>query len=294
LAPMAMLAALYPPDHPYHWTTIGEIDDLNAAKIDEVREFFRTYYHAANASLAIAGDIDADDVLDLVRAYFEDLAPGPAVAPVRPHDVTLADETRLLLEDRVELPRLYIAWISPAMFAADDADLDLAADILANGKTSRLYRRLVYDRRIATDVSAAQNSREVAGFLQLAATAAPGHTLAELEQAIVEEVDRIASEGPTEDEIERGRVQAEAQFVFRLQTVGGFGGKSDQLNAYNIFVGDPDFFNWDLQRYQQVTARSLQAAVKRYLANTRRVTLSVVPRGRTTLAMPDSTPARVS
>ena len=143
-------------------------------------------------------------------------------------------------------------------------------------------------------MSAAQNSREVAGFLQLAATAAPGHTLAELEQAFVEEVDRIASEGPTEDEIERGRVQAEAQFVFRLQTVGGFGGKSDQLNAYNVFVGNPDFFNRDLQRYQQVTSQSLQAAVKRYLANPRRVTLSVVPRGRTMLAMPDSTPARVS
>jgi zinc protease len=294
LAPMAMLAALYPPDHPYHWTTIGEIDDLNAAKIDEVREFFRTYYHAGNASLAIAGDIDSTDVLGLVRAYFEDLKPGPVVAPVRPDAVTLTGETRLLLEDRVELPRIYIGWNSPAMFAADDADLDLAADILANGKTSRLYRRLVYEQRIATDVSAAQNSREVAGFVQIAATAAPGHTLSELEQAIVEEVDRIASQGPSEDEIERGRVQAEAQFVFRLQTVGGFGGKSDQLNAYNVFVGDPDYFRGDLQRYQQVTAASLQSAVGRYLAHPRRATLSVVPRGRTTLAMPDSTPARVS
>jgi zinc protease len=294
LAPMAMLAALYPADHPYHWTTIGEIDDLNAAKIDEVREFFRTYYHPANASLAIAGDIDTDAVLDLVRAYFEDLAPGPAVSPVRPDAVTLAEDRRLLLEDRVELPRLYIAWISQAMFADDDAELDLAADILANGKTSRLYRRLVYEQRIATDVSAAQNSREIAGFLQLAATAAPGHTLAELERAMVEEIDRLASEGPTEDEMERGRVQAEAQFVFRLQTVGGFGGKSDQLNAYNVLVGNPDYFERDLRRYQQVTSASLQASVGRYLATTRRVTLSVVPRGRTALAMPDSTPARVS
>ena len=294
LAPMAMLAALYPPDHPYHWTTIGEIDDLNAAKIDDVREFFRTYYHPANASLAIAGDVDTDAVLDLVRAYFEDLAPGPAVAPVRPDPVTLDEDTRLLLEDRVELPRLYIAWISQAMFADDDAELDLAADILANGKTSRLYRRLVYEQRIATDVSAAQNSREIAGFLQLAATAAPGHTLAELERAMVEEIDRLASEGPTEDEMQRGRVQAEAQFVFRLQTVGGFGGKSDQLNAYNVLVGNPDYFERDLRRYQQVTGASLQASVRRYLATTRRVTLSVVPRGRTALAMPDSTPARVS
>jgi zinc protease len=294
LAPMAMLAALYPPDHPYHWTTIGEIDDLNAAKIDEVREFFRTYYHPANASLAVAGDIDADQTLDLIRAYFENLEPGPAVLPVRPDEVALHGETRLVLEDRVELPRLYIAWITQAMFATDDAELDLAADLLANGKTSRLYRRLVYEERIATDVSAAQNSREVAGFLQLAATAAPGHTLAELERAMIEEVGRLASEGPTDDEMERGRVQAEAQFVFRLQTVGGFGGKSDQLNAYNTFVGNPDFFDQDLRRYQQVTGASLQAAVGRYLANTRRIMLSVVPRGRPSIAMPDSIPARVS
>jgi zinc protease len=294
LAPMAMLAALFPPDHPYHWTTIGEIDDLLAARIDEVRDFFRTYYHAANASLAIAGDIDSREVFDLVQAYFGELPAGPAVSPVQPEPVTLSAETRLLLADRVELPRLYIAWISPAMFADDDADLDLAADILANGKTSRLYRRLVYEHRIATDVSAAQNSREVAGFLQVAATAAPGHSLAELEQAIVEEVDRFADEGPSDDEIERGLVQAEAQFVFRLQSVGSFGGKSDQLNAYNVFLDDPDFFDRDLARYQRVTRQSMQSAVKRYLATPRRVALSVVPRGRETLAMPESVLAQVS
>jgi zinc protease len=294
LAPMAMLAALFPPDHPYHWTTIGEIDDLLAARIDEVREFFRTYYHAANASLAIAGDIDSGEVLDLVQGYFGDLPAGPKLKPVHPDPVTLSDETRLLLEDRVELPRIYIAWMSPAMFADDDADLDLAADILANGKTSRLYRRLVYEQRIATDVSAAQNSREVTGFLQVAATAAPGHTLAELDQAIVEEVERLASEGPSDDEIERGRVQAEAQFVFRLQSIGGFGGKSDQLNAYNVFLDDPNYFDRDLARYQRVTRQSIQSAVERYLATPRRVALSVVPRDRGTLALPDSVQAQVS
>jgi len=294
LAPMAMLAALFPPDHPYHWTTIGEIDDLLAAKIDDVREFFRTYYHAGNASLAIAGDIDSGEVLDLVQGYFGDLGSGPVVKPVQPDEVTLPAENRLLLEDRVELPRVYIAWLSPAMFADDDADLDLAADILANGKTSRLYRRLVYEQRIATDVSAAQNSREIAGFLQVAATAAPGHTLAELDQAIVEEVERLAVEGPSDDEIERGRVQAEAQFVFRLQSIGGFGGKSDQLNAYNVFLDDPNFFDRDLGRYQRVTRQSIQASVGRHLATTRRVALSVVPRGRAGLGLPESVTAQVS
>lgn len=294
LAPMAMLGALFPEDHPYHWTTIGEIADLHSAKIDDVRAFFSTYYHPANASLAIAGDIDADRAFELVRAYFEDLPAGPVVPAVAPGMPVLDGEQRLLLEDRVELPRLHLAWHSPTMFGEDDAELDLAADVLANGKTSRLYRRLVYDERIATDVSAAQNSREIGGFVQVAATAAPGRTLAELERVIVQEITRLADEGPTQDEIDRCQVQAEAQFVFRLQNVGGFGGKSDQLNAYNVFVNNPDFFEQDLARYQAVTRASLQQSVRRYLGNKRRVILSIVPHGRAVVAMPDSTPAQVS
>jgi zinc protease len=294
LAPMAMLAALYPSDHPYHWPTIGQIADLHAARVEEVREFFATYYHPANASLAIAGDVDTEAALVLVRQYFEDLAPGPTVAPVRPTAPPLRGDTRLLLEDRIELPRIYLGWLTPSMFEDDDAELDLAADILANGKTSRLYRRLVYEMRAATDVSAAQNSRESGGFVQIAATAAPGHTLAELERVIVEEVDLLATEGPTDDEIERGRVQAEAQFMYRLQTVGGFGGKSDQLNAYNVFLNNPGYFDRDMARYQDVTAASLSAAVKRYLANSNRISLSVVPRGKTVYALPESVPSLVS
>ena len=293
LAPMAMLAALFPPDHPYHWTTIGEIDDLLAAKIESVREFFSRYYHPANASLALAGDINPERALDVARDYFEDLPAGPAVARVNPPVPVLADDQRLRLEDRVELPRLYIAWLSPAMFAPGDAELDLAADILANGKTSRLYRRLVFEERLATDVSASQNSREIGGYLQIAATATPGHTLAELERAILEEVERLAAEGPTPEEIDRGRVQTESQFVFRLQTVGGFGGKSDQLNAYNTFVNDPGYFDRDLDRYQTVTRESMEPALADWLRHRRRVTLSIVPRGRSSLAIADSIPADV-
>jgi len=294
LAPMAMLAAIYPPDHPYHWPTIGQIADLHAARVEEVREFFATYYHPANASIAIAGDVDTEEALALVRRYFEALAPGPAVAPVRPVDPTLVGETRLLIEDRVELPRLYLAWVTRAMFAEHDAELDLAADILANGKTSRLYKRLVYEMRAATDVSAAQNSREVGGFLQMAATAAPGHTLAELDRVILEEIVRLATDGPTDDEIERGRVQAEAQFMYRLQTVGGFGGKSDQLNAYNMFLNDPTYFTRDVARYNAVTATSLRDAVRRYLSTSNRIALSIVPKGKTVFALPGSVPSLVS
>jgi zinc protease len=293
LAAMAILAALYPPDHPYHWTTIGEIADLEAVRLEEVHAFFRRYYHPANASLVIAGDIDPRQALRLADEYFGELEPGAPVQPVRA-EAFVNGEKRLRLEDRVELPRLYIAWLSPAMFAEGDADLDLATDLLANGKTSRLYKRLVFDERIATDVSAAQNSREIGGFVQITSTAAPGHTLEELERVILDEIDRVTADGPTDNEIERGRMQAESQFVYRLQTVGGFGGKSDQLNAYNVFKGDPAYFDRDLARYYSVTSTSLRQTVGRHLTPDSRVTLSIVPRGRPDLAIPDSTPAAVS
>ena len=144
LSAMAILAALFPPDHPYHWTTIGEVADLNAVRLDEVHAFFARYYHPANASLTLAGDIDPDQALALVRAYFEDIPAGENVEPVRAA-ASLDRDVRILLEDRVELPRLCMAWLSAAMFTEGDADLDLAADLLANGKTSRLYRRLVFE-----------------------------------------------------------------------------------------------------------------------------------------------------
>ena len=293
LASMAMLATLFPDDHPYHWTTIGEIADLRAAKLEEAHEFFRTYYHPANASIALAGDFDSDAALALVRAYFEGIPAGPRVDPIR-RTASLDADRRIYLEDRVELPRLYLAWLTPAMYAEGDADLDLATDLLANGKMSRLYKRLVYQERIATDVSASQSSREMSSFVQLSSTAAPGHTLEEIRRVIDEEIDALAGAGPTDDEIERGRVQAETHFMQRLQTVGGFGGKSDQLNAYNTFLGRPDYFTEDLGRYARVTNASLQQTAARYLRDSSRVVMSIVPRGRLDLGIADSSPVSVS
>jgi zinc protease len=185
----------------------------------------------------------------------------------------------LLLEDRVEFPRVYMAWRSPAMFTPGDADMDLLADFLANGKTSRLYRTLVYDMRIAVDVSAYQSSREIGSFFLLVATAAPGHTLDEIVAHVDDELRRAADEGPDADEMERALAQSEAHFMYRLQTVGGFGGKSDQLNAYNVLQGDPGFFIADLDRYRCATRESVQAAAREYLPLHRRVLLSVVPSG---------------
>lgn len=294
-AGMAVMAALYPEDHPYHWMTIGAAEDIRAAHIDDVRAFFQTYYRPRNASLALAGDVDTAQAVELAARYFGDLEGGDEPTPVHaPPVAVLRSEQRLVLEDRVELPRLYLSWHSPSIFAADDAELDLVAEILASGKTSRLYRTLVYQERLATEVAASQSSREIGGYFQIIVTAAPGRTLTELERAIAVAIDVLANEGPTPHEMERCQAQAEANFIFRLQTVGGFGGKSDQLNAYNVFVGDPGFFDRDLDRYRRVTAASVQRVAREWLQPERRVLLSVVPRGRNDLALAGSQPVSVS
>jgi zinc protease len=293
LAVMAVVAALYPPAHPYHWLTIGAADDIRAMQFEDVQAFFRTYYHPANASLALAGDIETTAALRLAEKYFSEIPPGPRPEPPNA-EASIGREIRLVLEDRVEMPRLYMGWHSPAMFAEGDAEMDLLSDLLANGKASRLYRTLVYERRIALDVSASQGSRELGSFFLLVATAAPGKHLADIAVAIDQELQRVIEEGPTKSEMERGEAQAEAQFLYRLQTVGGFGGKSDQLNAYNVFRGDPGYFSRDLARYQQATPESLRAAARRWLRFDQRVALSVVPRGQTASALAGSEPVSVS
>ncbi len=293
LAGIATSAAIYPPGHPYHWPTIGFTPDLRAASIEDVRAFFARYYHPGNASIALAGDIDPAQALDLVRAYFGDIPSGPPVGPVDPGGGALSGETRLLLEDRVELPRLYLAWRTPALFAEGDAALDVLADLLANGKTSRLYRLLVHERRLALDVSAAQQSRELEGLFQMAATAAPGRSLADIDALMTETLQAVAADGPSQDELSRALAHAEAQFVYRLQTVGGFSGKSDQLNAYNVFRADPGYFDEDLARYRRLTAQDVRDAARR-VADGPRVALSVVPQGRGAEALADSVRAEAA
>jgi zinc protease len=293
MALVAITSALFPPGHPYHWVTIGAVEDLRAMRLEDVQTFFRTYYHPSNASLAIAGDIDSSRAFDLAHRYFGDLRPGPKPAPVAAA-ASLGREIRMVLEDRVELPRVYAAWHSPAMFAPGDAEMDLLADLLANGKTSRLYRTLVYERRIALDVSAFQSSRELGSFFLLAATAAPGRSLTELTALIDQELEQILEEGPSAAEMERSSAQVEAHFMYRLQTVGGFGGKSDQLNAYNVFRGDPAFFARDVERYRSASRESVRDAARGVLYFDRRALLSVVPRGQQTLALVGSEPVVVS
>ncbi|NOT26915.1 MAG: insulinase family protein [Acidobacteria bacterium] len=293
LALVALTEALFPEGHPYNWLTIGSSQDIQAMRLEDVQAFFRTYYHPANASLALAGNIDTGRAFDLAGQYFGDLAPGPVPSPVSA-SASLDRDVRLVFEDRVEMPRLYMAWLTPAMFAEHDAELDLVSDLLANGKTSRLYRTLVYEQRLALDVSAHQSSRELGSFFLLVATAAPGRSLVDIAAIIDIALQELRDSGPSESEMERSRAQVEAHFMYRLQTVGGFGGKSDQLNSYNVLRGDPGYFSADLARYRDATIETVGAAARQYLAFDRRVTLSVVPRGQERLALPGSRPVVVS
>jgi zinc protease len=292
LAHFAMLDAIHQEGHPYRWPVIGDPADLCAMSVDDARAFFSRFYHPGNASLVIAGDVTPDIVFRMAERLFGDIPAGPPVAPVIAPPMS-APAQRVVLEDRVELPRLYLAWPSPALFASGDAELDLAAEILANGKTSRLYRTLVHDARIVADLGASQGSRELQGMFQITATAAPGRTLPEVYSALIGALSAMADHGPSPVELVREQAQTEAAFLSRLQTLGGFGGKSDQLNAYQVYLGRPDYFDEDLGRYMHATTAGIRDAVRTWLTPQTAVALSVVPQGRLDLALTDSRPSEV-
>jgi len=277
---------LYPPDHPYHWPTIGSMEDLTAASYDDVVEFFRKYYVPNNASLVIAGDIDPENTKSLVQKWFGEIPPGKPVLPPAAPVAYVSQEKRLVMEDKVQLPRLYLNWITPPHLQPGDAELDVLANILAGGKNSRLYKRLVYDLQIAQDVSANQESQSLSSKFSIEATARSGHTLAELEQVIRQEIQKIKNTAPALRELQRAVNEYEASFLNRLERIGGFGGKADQLNAYFTETGNPDYFNEDLARYRALAPDDIQSIAMTYLRDDGDVVLSVVPEGKRDLAAP--------
>ena len=223
-----------------------------------------------------------------MKKWFGEIPRGRSVPPLDAPAVHLAEEKRLVMEDRVQLPRIYMAWQAPANLTPGDAGLDLAASILAGGKNSRLYKRLVYELQVAQDVSAFQYSAALSSSFRIIATARTGHTLAELERLIQEEVDKLKAEPPAERELQRAINQYEAGFLNRLELIGGFGGKADQLNGYYFYTGNPDYFNEDLARYKAVDPEDIRAVIQTYLKDDARVMLSVVPQGKKELAAANS------
>ena len=284
MAEIAITENLYPPNHPYHWPTIGSMEDLSAASYQDVVDFFKKYYLPNNASMVIAGDIDPAKTKTLVEKWFSDVPAGPPVEPLGAPVAYLSKEKRLVLEDKVQLPRIYMCWLTPPMFSPGDAELDVLANVLAGGKNSRLYKRLVYDMQIAQDVSAFEASAPLGSMFQITATARAGHGLVELERVIQEELNRLKTEAPTRRELGRAVNQFEASFLDRLETVGGFGGKADQLNQYFTYTGNPDYFNEDLARYRALDPSAVTAAAATYIRDDGRVVLSVVPVGKKDLA----------
>jgi len=268
---------LFPPEHPYSWPTIGHMADLTAASYEDVVAFFKKYYAPNNASLVIAGDIDLDATQKLVEKWFSEIPRGEPVPPLPPQPAYLTEVKRKTLTDQVQLPRLHLAWVTPPAYSPADAALDVVASILAGGKNSRLYKRLVYDTQIAQDVSAFQESQSLGSMFLVMATARPGHSAEEMQKAIDEEIDRLRREPPDAREVERAINEIEASFYRQMERVGGFGGKANQLNGYYFAGGDPDFFAEDLARYKAITATDAQAALRRWLPADRRVELTVVP-----------------
>jgi zinc protease len=272
-----IMAALFPPAHPYSWSTIGSMADLSAATLEDVTGFFKTYYAPNNASLSIAGDFNRDSVKVWVERYFGDIPRGPQL-PARPTvpPVTIARDTFLVLEDKVQLPRVYYAWHTAKAFHEDDAVLDVLAYVLAGDKNSRLYKRLVYDLQVAQDVAAFQNSGRLDGSFQLFVTPKPGQTPAKMAQLVNEELAKLMAEGITERELTRAQNVIRAQFLDRLAQVLG---KADQLNFYNYFVGTPDYLEQDAARYDQVTQEDIKRVAEEYLGRPK-VVLTVVPEGK--------------
>ena len=283
LAEENILKRLYPSSHPYSWPVIGSMADLTAASLEDVQQFFRNFYTPNNATIAIGGDVSYREVRRAVERYFGDIPRGPAVTRTPPPAVELPADVYATLEDRVQLPQVYDTWHTVRAFAPDDAALDVLASILASGKSSRLYKRLVYQLQIAAQVRAFQNSGRIDGSLQIVARARPGHDLNELQRVIGEEVRAIAESGPTVREVERVQNGQEASFLDQMERVGGFGGKANQLNFYEYYVGTPDYLQQDLDRYRRVTPADVKRVARAYLLMAHRVVLSVVPRGHTEL-----------
>ncbi|MBH31672.1 MAG: peptidase M16 [Candidatus Marinimicrobia bacterium] len=286
---IALPELLYPSDHPYSWSVIGSMDDLSAATEEDVKEFFRDFYGPNNASLVVAGDIETDEAKKLIEQWFSDVPRGREP----PRDIiqtpSLKIEKRVFFQDRVQLPMIHMAWHTPALFADGDAELDMLASVLSDGKNSRLYRRLVYEMEAAQMVEAYQSSKKFSSTFNIFALAKPGYTLDDLDEVIFDEIDKVKQEGVTKRELERAMNKYEASFFRSLELLGGFSGKANQLNSYYYFTGKADYFNEDLDRYRSVSNTELSDVANRYLPWGRRVVVSIVPEGSPESAAMNST-----
>ena len=276
--------ALYPAGHPYSWPVIGYMEDLSAATLADVTEFFRLYYAPNNACLVVAGNFDAPQARGWIAEYFADIPAGKT--PDRPPAVpaSLAQDKRLVAEDNVQLPRLYMSWPSARGYTREDAVLDVLTDILSAGKNSRLYKALVYEQQIAQSASAMQDGGEIGGMTVIQVTAKPGRTLAEMENGVNAVLGELLKNGVTGREIQTSINNKEAQLVRQLATALG---TANSLATFHTLAGNAELFNKEFDRYKGITpAEVLAEALKVYGGN--KVVLSIVPHGKPELAAAQS------
>ncbi len=278
--------ALYPPLHPYSWLTIGIMEDIEQATMSDVSAFFEKFYVPSNASLAVVGDLEESQAIELAERYFGPIPGGtPALRPWAP--APLLEESRaIVVHDRVELDRLYLAWPTVPHFHDDDAPLILLGDVLTRGRSSRLYRKLVVEEQIAQDVTAYQSGRELAGSFGVVVTLRPSRSVREVRDLVDDELGRIGSSEVSEDELRRVQNLRISSFIFALEHIGGFGGVADRLNAYNVFRGDPGLIGTDVRRFRAVTAVQLREVATRYVTGRPRVSLSVLGQKETVRSTP--------
>ncbi len=272
-----LVQLLFGPEHPFYGAVIGSMQDLEAATLDDVRDFYSRYYAPANATLTLVGDFDAARARQLIHTYFASLP-----ARERPKDpkvttASITQERRATLTEPVNLPQISMAWLTPPVFEAGDADLDVLANILAGGKSSRLYRRLVHERPLAQQVWAQQDSTALVSIFHAGVTARPDSDLAQLEREVLAAIGELAATPPSQDEVDRVRNGLLTQLISGMQDVGGFSGRAEILNRYQQLAGDPGFLARDIERYRKVSPQSVQAAAKSALPARGRVIVTTLP-----------------
>lgn len=273
----ALVHALFPSDHPYHANVMGSHADVEAARLEDIRQFFKQYYAPNNATIAIAGDIDKTQTKALLEKYFGPIPKGPDVPKVDVATPAITAEKRITITDTVQLPKVSFAWLTPQAFTPGDADADVASTILGGGKSSRLYRKLVYEQQIAQSADCYNQSQALQSWTTCELVARPGVTAEQLEKAANDVIDEFLQTGPTQAEIDRARNTTESEKIRGLQRVGGFGGIADTLNYYNQYTGDPGYLPKDLARYDALTPASVQKFAQANLGRNQRVTVYGIP-----------------
>ena len=271
-----IVKSTYPASHPYSWTVIGSMEDLNAASLDDVKEWFKTYYGPSNAVIVLAGDITPQVALEKVKKYFGDIPPGPPIAKYESWVPKMTGTHRQIMQDRVPQARIFKIWNVP-QWGTKEADLlDLFSDLLSSGKTSRLYKRLVYDDQVATNVSSYIDASEIAGQFYIDVTLKPGQDVANVEKAINEELNKLLKEGPTEKELQKVKTQYFARFIRGIERIGGFGGKSDILAKNMTFGGTPDYYKTTLKNIESASVKEITETANKWLSDGQYV-LEVLP-----------------